>query len=123
MKLVSVLRGACVADPGRTQPAPEAGQPLLMVREPANPKDPNAIQLRDMMNQPIAYVCRQHASMLAPRMDAGEMFLCKYLRWIGDKCCCHSEILIWNDEVADEKVVTGTIRLEDLVKLAREDAQ
>lgn len=46
------------------------GQDLLLVREPSNPHDPNAIQVYVH----IGYVkAKGQASMLAPKMDAGIM--------------------------------------------------
>ncbi len=52
----------------------KAGQPAFLVREPANPYDPNAISVRDLMGAHIGYIRATIAERLAPIMDRGMRF-------------------------------------------------
>jgi len=52
----------------------EAGEPLLLSREPTNPVDSNAV-LVTYIDQPVGYVAREWATVLAPWMDAGWIYV------------------------------------------------
>lgn len=43
-----------------------SGHPLLLIREPANPHDPNAVGVWIQ----LGYIPATHAKLLAPRLDA-----------------------------------------------------
>jgi hypothetical protein len=74
-----------------TQP----GQPLILLREPENPVDTNAIICCDMHGVSIGYVARTAAALVAPEMDKG-------LRWrakVTGRPQGHSvTIVLWRDE-------------------------
>lgn len=53
----------------------EAGSPLMIEREPGNPKDTNAIKVLDPDSElHLGYINRELAELLAPDMDAGWFF-------------------------------------------------
>lgn len=55
----------------------EGGESLVLVREPGNQFDPNAIQVLDPETQiHLGYVAKEVAQELAPLMDEGLMFTC-----------------------------------------------
>ena len=49
----------------------EVGQRLLVVREPDNPHDPNAVAVRTEDGRPVGYLKRLIAAAIAPKMDRG----------------------------------------------------
>ena len=49
-----------------------AGQPLLLVREPTNPVDPeNAVIVMDLFGAPVGYIQRPECATVARLMDKG----------------------------------------------------
>jgi SWI/SNF-related matrix-associated actin-dependent regulator of chromatin subfamily A3 len=57
-----------------------ANQPLLLVREPRNRYDTNAIRVHDILYAPVGYVAREVAAKVAPLMDAGEVWMAKVVK-------------------------------------------
>lgn len=55
----------------------QGGQPLLVMREPTNPHDRNAILVADLMGLPLGYVAKEVAARVAPHMDAGKTVMCR----------------------------------------------
>jgi HIRAN domain len=56
------------------------GEPLILMREPTNKADRNAIKVLEILGKPIGYVAREVAADVAPRMDRGEFWLADVLR-------------------------------------------
>lgn len=52
----------------------EPGQRLILSREPANRRDRNAIIVSEITGQPVGYVARKVAAVVAPGIDSGEEF-------------------------------------------------
>lgn len=48
-----------------------ANQPLLLIREPTNPVDTNAIIAADLFGKPVGYIERGVAAVVAPFLDNG----------------------------------------------------
>lgn len=69
-------------------------QPLILLREPTNAKDQSAVLVTDLLGGPVGYVCREHAALVARKMDAGEILLCKT---VGPCLCIRRFILIWSE--------------------------
>jgi hypothetical protein len=92
MRLVSEIRGPLLIsrEARRTYRSLSSSQPLLMKREPNNPVDRNAIILMTLFAQPVGYMAREHAAIVAPMMDKGAVLLCRVLEGIP-------QILIWRD--------------------------
>ena len=59
------------------------GQELSLVREPANPQDPNAVAVFTQRGERLGYLGRGLARLLAPRMDGGAVAICRALRFRG----------------------------------------
>lgn len=55
----------------------QAGQPLIIVREPENRVHSKAIRVHDVLLQPVGYVEAAMADKIAPYMDAGVVLLAK----------------------------------------------
>lgn len=53
------------------------GEALLLVREPNNPKDPNAIKLCRLLGDQIGYISSEIATRMADEMDRGKKFSAK----------------------------------------------
>jgi HIRAN domain len=53
------------------------GESLLLVREPNNPKDPNAIKLCRLLGDQIGYISSEIAVRMADDMDRGKKFSAK----------------------------------------------
>lgn len=51
----------------------------VLVREPDNPHDPNAVAVRPLEGETIGYVNKQTAAWLSKRMDAGERYSAVFL--------------------------------------------
>lgn len=87
-------------------------QPLLLIREPSNPKDGAAIRVCDLGGLPCGYVAREDAAWLAPRIDAGEMWLAKT---DGPCACIARPILLWKaeTEVISDGYVTARVFSDD----------
>jgi hypothetical protein len=50
----------------------EPGQRLVLIREPDNPADSNAIVVATAaLRQPCGYLAKKHAKLIAPEIDAG----------------------------------------------------
>lgn len=72
-------------------------QPLLLIREPANPVDANAVICATLLGEPIGYVAREHAARLAPQLDAGHLWCAKVLiPWLPAVANCR--ILLWREK-------------------------
>jgi hypothetical protein len=54
--------------------------PLIPVREPHNPHDPNAVLLLSLYGAPVGYVQRAVAPAVAAVMDAGQTVFAKVVR-------------------------------------------
>lgn len=57
----------------------QAGQALLVVRQPDNPEDPNAIAVETTEGASLGFLRRQIAAALAPAMDAGAAYSAEVL--------------------------------------------
>lgn len=64
--------------------------PLLLSRDRANRHDPSAVRVLSMTGVWLGYVAREDAAVVAPRLDAGEIWLCR-VRTRAPK------ILLWTD--------------------------
>ncbi len=53
------------------------GEDLLLVREPGNPKDPNAIKVCRLLGDQIGYISSEVAARMAVEMDGGKKFSAK----------------------------------------------
>lgn len=49
-------------------------QPLILTREPTNPVDPCAVIAMTARLQPVGYIRRLHAALIAPQMDSGALW-------------------------------------------------
>lgn len=56
------------------------GDPVIVTREPNNPKDSNAIVVSDMEEHPVGYVHREAAMVVAPWMDKGWLYTAKVIQ-------------------------------------------
>lgn len=56
------------------------GDPIIVTREPDNPKDRNAIIATNVDDHPIGYIARENAAIVAPWMDRGWMYTAKVVR-------------------------------------------
>lgn len=56
------------------------GSGLILVREPNNPKDANAILFLDLFGRPVGYVQRKVAAIVARWMDEGYLVSAKCIR-------------------------------------------
>jgi len=74
--IVAQIRGPSIfGQPGKEAYSfMEAGEPLLLSREPTNPVDSNAV-LVTYIDQPVGYVGREWAAILAPWMDSGWVYI------------------------------------------------
>ena len=81
------------------------GQPLLLSREPDNPIDTNAIRAATLFGEPVGYVAREDAKIIAPQMDNGVLWLGKVtaspIHFVQN---CRA--LLWS-ETPDEKTTTN----------------
>lgn len=77
MSIASELRGPGLISLVAKQEykALTVGQPLVLTREPMNHVDPNAVIAKTAMLQPVAYVAKEHAAMIAPHMDRGRTWI------------------------------------------------
>lgn len=57
----------------------EEGTELKLEREPYNKYDPNAIKVLNVEGLHLGYVAKEDAVDLAPRLDDGEEYTCKFL--------------------------------------------
>lgn len=100
MDMLSLIRRGsalvCGPDAYRCYCALTVGQPLILAREPQNPADRRAIRCHTMTYQPCGYLAREDAAFLAPRMDAGEVFLAKVA---SDPTRSGCDVFIWQDLV------------------------
>jgi hypothetical protein len=53
------------------------GEDLLLLREPDNPKDPNAIKVCRLLGDQVGYISSDVASRMADEMDGGKKFSAK----------------------------------------------
>jgi hypothetical protein len=88
-----------------------AGDALLLVREPNNPVDQNAIQIsrivckenRHILEEQLGYVSRELAEDLAPRMDAGSQMFAKITTLTGDVAGTQQHSVGVNIEIEEYK--------------------
>lgn len=78
------VRGHAFAARPPAAPAPEAGVPAELVREPDNPRDPLAVAVWTTGERPwrIGYLDRAVAARLAPRLDTGQRFRAELAGWV-----------------------------------------
>lgn len=76
------------------------GQPLLLVREPDNPKDSNCVLVRDLHGAPVGAIAREHAAEVAAKIDAGWLVLCKT---VGPCTCIYRKVYLWIEGRATEE--------------------
>ena len=76
--LIVKLRGCLIRNTCNVLESWSPGQPLIMMREPTNPVDTNAILMLDLKGRFGAYMGKEFAALLAPRMDAGEVWLARF---------------------------------------------
>lgn len=79
MRYQARLRGAIHVSKPRDMMAVTLGQPLLLIREPRNPFDSNALLTADLFGKKLAYIERGVAAKVSPRIDRGELWLCKVI--------------------------------------------
>lgn len=77
-------------------------QPLILIREPNNPKDEAAVLLKDLMLAPVGYVAREDAPTVCAKLLAGEVVLC---RTNGDDEGGMRPIYIWSEGQTIKRVV------------------
>lgn len=72
------LRGPGLLGPNATLEyrALRVDQPLILQREPTNEHDANAVIAITVLAQPVAYVAKEHAAIISPRMAQGQIFTC-----------------------------------------------
>jgi hypothetical protein len=99
--------------------------PLIPVREPHNPFDPNAVLLLSLYGAPVGYVQRAVAPQVAAAMDAGEVVYAKVVRApnlrkgrVRRMGMRYPRAMLWSDEapreVATKKIMSlidGPIRV------------
>lgn len=56
------------------------GDPLIVTREPDNPAHSNAIRAETLDGEPIGYVARENADIVAPWMDRGWVYTARVIR-------------------------------------------
>jgi len=56
------------------------GDPVILAREPNNPKDSNAVAVSNIEDTPLGYVQREKAGELAGWMDRGWIFTAKVIQ-------------------------------------------
>jgi hypothetical protein len=76
-------------------------QPLLLEREPTNPKDSNAVLVSDIMGAPCGYIAREHAAEISAKLASGEILMAKT---IGQCMCVYRKVLVWSDGEAEREV-------------------
>ncbi len=79
MRYQARLRGAIYVSKPKDMRAVTVGQPLLLIREPHNPHHSNALLATDLFGKKLAYIERTVADKVSPRIDRGEMWLCKVI--------------------------------------------
>jgi hypothetical protein len=77
-------------------------QPLLLVPEPTNTNDRNAILVTDLVGAPCGYVAREHAAAVGVLIRQGWVLMAKVLSPAPTKT--HCRILIWSDGEAEREV-------------------
>ena len=102
---VCELRGPSILgkDAIRTYKLIAIGQPLILIREPDNPVDGNAVLVSDLIGVAFCYVDRDTAALIAPVMDAGTMLLAKVktLPHLG-KPFRYATATVWEDGLEEE---------------------
>jgi hypothetical protein len=124
-KLIVVLRGCKIYNTCEILHTWTAEQPLIMVREPDNPVDSNAIRMTDVLGTYGIYMGREYAKYLAPRIDAGELWMAKF----RSPCylpLAHPTALVWRDEAHEESKDSVQIdvivkSIEDLTRKIKEE--
>ena len=84
-------------------------QPLILVPEPTNPVDPNAVLLRGLSGPPIGYLAREDAPQVAAMLWQGEPLLARF----DGYCDCvarRRDVYIWMEgeeiQISDERFAT-----------------
>lgn len=78
-----------------------AGQPLILVRDPANGHDANAIIVKTLYSVPCGYLAKEHAAIVAPDMDAGTVWLAKVTQ--PKNAFKRPQIVVWKEAGAEKK--------------------
>lgn len=91
----------------------EAGQPLLLIREPGNPADRNAVRVADLIGSPCGYLARESAPLVAYLIDSGVLLLA---RTFGPCLCSHRMVRIWSEDDGAGLTREVTEILEDKVR-------
>lgn len=73
------------------------GQPLVLLREPENPADRNAVICCDAHGVSMGYVARQAAAVIAPDMDQGFLWRAKVTGMPQRRRSC-IRIKLWREE-------------------------
>lgn len=77
----TTIRGPTLFPQGvRTHANCLVGDPIIVTREPDNPKHGNAILATTVDNDPIGYVARENADIIAPWMDRGWLYTAKVVK-------------------------------------------
>lgn len=99
----SEIRGAGLISPVATLEyrALAAGMPLILTREPMNPKDPNAIIAKNVTGQACGYIAKEDAAVIAPEMDAGILWLGKVTA--GPRARQWAQCILWKKQSREDK--------------------
>jgi hypothetical protein len=82
-----------------------AGQPLILIREPHNHYDRNAILVASLCGVRCGYVAREVAARVAPEIDAGARWLAKVYSEATKKK--KAMALLWKEEGDGEENFTN----------------
>lgn len=81
--------------------------PTVLVREPDNPHDPNAVAVRPLGGETIGYVNKQTAAWLSKRLDAGEDYSAVFLNGSPSGADGTPDVLVAPSAVLDSMVRAG----------------
>jgi hypothetical protein len=84
-------------------------QPLMLVPEPGNPVDPNAVLLNDLYGKPVGYVAREDAAEVAAKIASGWVLMATTKGYPlgvpdGRGGTGVRKIVIWSDGEEDREV-------------------
>jgi hypothetical protein len=113
MREKTIIVGARHMGPAVQQACKELteGCPLIVVREPKNPHDGNAIKLVDLFGRPVGYVQRNVAAQVAPVMDRGFTVLARCIRACqpqvirGVLYLSYPRAVLWSEPPSQEQIV------------------
>lgn len=81
--------------------------PAMLVREPDNPHDPNAVAVRPLGGEIIGYVNKQTAAWLSKRLDAGEDYSAMFLNGSLSGADGTPDVLVAPSAVLDSMLRAG----------------